>query len=338
MCRLPVEDIYVHGYPPPPVLVGPTMGLLLYSTLTAMFNLLSALASHAISATISLLMGTSTNISVLPAPVEYGDVSVIKHWSDDYIPVYEIRAAQTATKQAAYWAAYEEAFYDTYGMEPASIPTPVPSTRLSRQEARTQERVQAYEAVMSSYNQFPVTEHLNTGCYGTLQVHEGIVQKQDKRGDQGALLEREYAVLCALQDTGLVPGQVSFSNGVLSMEYIHAASLDYYQRCMEVGVLDYIQYTSILDAVGTAVKAFHAAGWVHNDLHPGNILITLEGGEWRAILIDVAFSTSATHSFPKELGMGIFRSGWKYFDMSQEGDIDSLKCHIKVPYLDRVFS
>ena len=122
------------------------------------------------------------------------------------------------------------------------------------------------------------------------------------------------------------------------MEYIHAASLDYYHRCMEAGLLDYIQYTSILDAVGAAVKAFHSAGWVHNDLHPGNILITLDGGEWRAVLIDVAFSTSATHAFPEEVGTSIFASGWQQFSMSQEGDIDSLKCHIKVPYLDRVFS
>lgn len=303
-----------------------------------MFNLLTTLASRVISASITLLVGTS-NISVSATPVEYGDVSVIEHWSDlvDYVPVYEIRAAQTAVKRAAFDAAYDAFFYDTHGTEPVSIPTPTPSTLHNHQEARVQERVQAYEAVMSSYDQFPVTEHLNTGCYGALQVHEDVVQKQDKRG-HAALLEREYAVLCALQGTGLVPGQVSFSDGVLSMEYIHAASLDYYHRCMEADLLDYIQYTSILDAVGAAVKAFHSAGWVHNDLHPGNILITLEGGEWRAVLIDVAFSTSVTHAFPEDMGTSIFASGWQQFDMSQEGDIDSLKCHIKVPYLDRVFS
>lgn len=292
----------------------------------AMFNLLSSF----ISATISLLVGVS-NVSIIPTPLEYEDVSVVKHWSNDYIPVYEIRAAQAAAKRAAFEAAYEEVTYDV-----DSIPTP-PSTRRGRQEARAQERVQAHKDVLSSYDLFPVTEHLNTGCYGALQVHEGLIQKRDKKG-YAVLLKREYAVLSALQGTGLVPGQVSFSNGVLSMEYIHAASLDYYHRSMEAGLLDYTQYTCILDAVGTAVKAFHSAGWVHNDLHPGNILITLKEGEWHAVLIDVAFSTSVDYAFPQEVGVSIFRSGWEYFEMSQEADIDSLKCHIKVPYLDKVFS
>ena len=288
----------------------------------AMFNLLSSF----ISTTISLLVGVSNvSVSTTPKPLEYEDVSVVKHWSDDYIPVYEIRAA----KGAAFEAAYEEVLYDT--LECVSIPTP------PRQEACSQKRAQAHKDVLSSYDQFPVTKHLNTGCYGALEVHDGLIQKRDKKG-HAVLLEREYAVLSALQGTGLVPGQVSFSDGVLSMEYIHAASLDYYHRSMEAGIVDYIQYTCILDAVATAVKAFHSAGWVHNDLHPGNILITLKEGEWHAILIDVAFSTSEGYAFPQKLGLSLFRSGWESFEMSQEADIDSLKRHIKVPYLDKIFS
>lgn len=125
--------------------------------------------------------------------------------------------------------------------------------------------------------------------------------------------EREWRALCAMRGARLpVPDPLAFGtltdgDHVLVMEYIAGRPFDEWLRGEPAGL------RTVLAELGSLVARIHGAGWVHGDLHVGNVLVTGN----RLTLIDWQHATAHTaesarradrahleHSLARRLSLG----------------------------------
>jgi len=154
------------------------------------------------------------------------------------------------------------------------------------------------------------TKPLRGGAFGTLSLEEGWVKKEDKPSDKPSTLRREWEVMCLLQGTGLVPEvDKHFGGTYFCQRYVPSNTLNDLVREYLRGYLPAASMKQILNAVKSTLEEFYSAGWIHNDLHSGNILLSLAGrGEWRCYIIDVAFATSKAAPPSEDMLNGVYFS------------------------------
>jgi serine/threonine protein kinase len=129
------------------------------------------------------------------------------------------------------------------------------------------------------------------GSYGCLTLKGAHVIKREKGATP--TLSREWEALSLLRATGLVPRGYSFSNGELAMEYIEGSyTLHEYLHSYASGDITSDNMYYVLKEVLNTIKAFWSYGWVHNDMHPSNILVQPGEEAYKGYIIDVAFATS----------------------------------------------
>jgi tRNA A-37 threonylcarbamoyl transferase component Bud32 len=155
------------------------------------------------------------------------------------------------------------------------------------------------------------TSRLARGGCGTLTMAghwagHNWLSKVDQDTCTTPLVQREWKILRELQATGLVPVVSSVSphinGGAMHIQCIdNAASLvDYVQAYLD-GLIPIEVLRDILTLVVTAVTTFHSLGWVHNDLHDGNIVVGHGQHTWEVYIIDVAMATRAEGDVPEAL-------------------------------------
>ena len=152
----------------------------------------------------------------------------------------------------------------------------------------------------------PVPTRAKRGMCGTLTL-EGTwdghnwLSKKDKPGmptdPQGRpLVYREWQVLCALQDSGLVP-VVDTSSSPEDEEVMfiacinNAATIGDYTSAYLEGLIPIEVLKDILSITAEVVEGFHSLGWAHGDLHANNVVIGHNREGWKAYIIDVATAT-----------------------------------------------
>lgn len=98
--------------------------------------------------------------------------------------------------------------------------------------------------------------------------------------------EREWRALVAMKRTGLrVPealslGTLADGDHVLAMEFVESRALDDWLR---EGIADQNEAAA---ALGRVIAAVHESGWIHGDLHVGNLLYNERNGTGVFSLID----------------------------------------------------
>jgi len=132
------------------------------------------------------------------------------------------------------------------------------------------------------------------------------ISKVDQSGCAMPLVQREWEILKELQNTGLVPvvSPVSphINGSIMHIQCIdNAASLLDYTQAYLNGLIPIGVLRDILTLVVTAVTTFHSLGWVHNDLHNGNIVVGHNQYTWEVYIIDVAMATRAEEEVPEAL-------------------------------------
>lgn len=155
------------------------------------------------------------------------------------------------------------------------------------------------------------TSRLSRGGCGTLEVAghwagHNWLSKVDQSHCATPLVQREWDILTELQGTGLVPVVSSVSphlnGGAMHIQCIdNAASLVDYTQAYLSGLIPIEVLQDILTLVVTAVTTFHSLGWVHNDLHDGNIVVGHGQHTWEIFIIDVAMATRAEEEVPPAL-------------------------------------
>lgn len=82
-----------------------------------------------------------------------------------------------------------------------------------------------------------------------------------------------------------------------------------------VGNVSDLVIIDILSQVTLTLKGFYSAGWIHNDLHGGNLLVSTTGNSYKIHIIDVAFSTSTVAPATADMLEG------KYYGLGQESSL-----------------
>lgn len=101
------------------------------------------------------------------------------------------------------------------------------------------------------------------------------------RADRGARLRGEAQVAASVRSAHVVRVyDLHPSIGAVVMEYASGLSL---RACITRGGYSRAEAETWLLDIAAALEATHAAGWVHRDLKPGNVLLRADG---RAVLTD----------------------------------------------------
>lgn len=109
-------------------------------------------------------------------------------------------------------------------------------------------------------------------------------------GRAAQAIQREAEVLQEVRAPGLVPLEAAGAIAGLpyvAIEHVRAASLD---RVLASGPLDAEGVRAVARDLAAALAALHAAGWVHRDVAPANVLVD-DAGEVR--LIDLGLAARA---------------------------------------------
>lgn len=153
---------------------------------------------------------------------------------------------------------------------------------------------------------YRVFEKIGEGGFGTVyraeqtQLGRQVALKVLKKGNDAEHQQRidaflrEARIAAQLSDPGLVQVyDVGESDGehFLSMELVEGGSLA--QRVKRDGPLDWQQALRLLRDLSHALKAAHAAGLVHRDVKPGNVLLTEKG---QAKLTDLGLAAGDAHA------------------------------------------
>jgi len=153
---------------------------------------------------------------------------------------------------------------------------------------------------------YRVLEKIGEGGFGTVyraeqtQLGREVALKILKKGDDAEHQQRidaflrEARIAAQLSDPRLVQVyDVGESDGehFLSMELVEGGSLA--QRLKREGPLDWQQALRLLRDLTHALKAAHAAGLVHRDVKPGNVLLTEKG---QAKLTDLGLAAGDAHA------------------------------------------
>jgi hypothetical protein len=119
----------------------------------------------------------------------------------------------------------------------------------------------------------------------------GWIVKEDAPGvpPQVEWETRVYSLLLELGADDLAPEfDEDASDGCLVIKLINAAaSLEDYAALFATRAdLPIALWHELMGAVGRTVARFHSFGFVHGDLHPGNVVVGLQGARFRPYLID----------------------------------------------------
>jgi serine/threonine protein kinase len=169
------------------------------------------------------------------------------------------------------------------------------------------------------------TKPLRGGAFGALSLEEGWVKKEDKPSDKPSTLRREWEIMCLLQNTGLVPEvDTRFGGTYFKQKYVPSNTLNDIVREYLRGYLPATSMKQVLNCVKSTLEEFYSSGWIHNDLHAANILLSLAGrGEWKCYIIDVAFATSEVAPPSEDMLNGVYFSLGK--KRTRANDITRLK-------------
>jgi streptogramin lyase len=123
--------------------------------------------------------------------------------------------------------------------------------------------------------------HLRRSVALKVIAAEGVVDDMFRRR-----FEREWRIAASLEHPNIVPvygAGTAAGRMYLAMRYIDGITLE---ALLHSGALPPIEAASIIDQVASALDAAHAAGLVHRDVKPGNILLTGADHQRRAYLSD----------------------------------------------------
>jgi tRNA A-37 threonylcarbamoyl transferase component Bud32 len=151
-------------------------------------------------------------------------------------------------------------------------------------------------------------ERLNDGSNANLSlVSEQWLQKADKVGLLPQI-EHEFQIYQQLDAVGLMGtitpvcdldfGIYEYPAAIYLSLIGQGASLWEYALAHLSGEMSTADWQSLCRATGEKISKFHAGGFVHIDLHAGNIVIELEENEWQPFLIDFGLSTCETIEYP----------------------------------------
>jgi serine/threonine protein kinase len=165
-----------------------------------------------------------------------------------------------------------------------------------------------------------LTSRLAEGMNASLRmVDTGWLEKTDQVG-LPPMVDHEIQVYQLLEEAGLtgctVPeyDESESYDGVLIMRLINmGAPLFEYARSEYMTKELWMQ---LCETVGLAIRQFHDEGFVHHDLHDGNIVIEVKDEAWHPVIIDFGYTTHDELTCDH-----LCRSHW---DDDPEADVDKL--------------
>ncbi len=178
----------------------------------------------------------------------------------------------------------------------------------------------------------PVRTRLDRGSQSTLTLlGDGWLLKEDAPGAPPQV-EWEWRVYALLQDLGLdyLAPEADLSGPELVLRLVNAAaSLEDYAVAFCTKGYPTALWVDICTKVGRVISKFHRAGFVHGDLHCGNVLISLERrGQFRAYLVDFGLTQHPElGEYPHRLTV----------EPSEEADLDRLDESLRLISQDREF-
>jgi len=161
--------------------------------------------------------------------------------------------------------------------------------------------IEAYNLVATSE---ALSSRLDRGQNATIELWgeeygKKWLLKTTRPGENPELIKNEIEVIRELQDTGVVPelhedylddswGEAE-SYAMLMIN--NAASLGDYAEAAVAGIIPMNVLGDILKVAAASLEEFHQSGYIHNDLHANNLVITLAPkGQWKVYVIDFGWS------------------------------------------------
>lgn len=183
-----------------------------------------------------------------------------------------------------------------------------------------------YDTVVRSSN---LDARLNAGHNGMLEMVEtGWLAKYDRPGSP-PFVEHEYEVYKILEMEGLtgdIVPKCRLEEGweplIISRINDCASFGEYFEQIL-VGNMTEPLWLDMCAEVGSAIRAFHDAGFIHSDLHGGNIVLEVHGDKWKAYLIDFGHSSHESLENPHITQYALERG--------PEGDVEDLVEAILLP-------
>jgi serine/threonine protein kinase len=137
-----------------------------------------------------------------------------------------------------------------------------------------------------------LNSRLNAGHNGILHLSDtGWLAKTDRPGSL-PLVEHEYRIYELLEAEGLTGDIVPhcrFEEGweplIISRINDCASFGEYFEQIL-LGNMTESLWLNLCTEIGATIRRFHDAGFIHNDLHGGNIVLELREGMWKPFLID----------------------------------------------------
>ena len=176
---------------------------------------------------------------------------------------------------------------------------------------------EVYSAVCQARS---LAERLNDGAYGSLSVYQtGWLSKKDQQG-QVPTVWYEGLIYRQLEWAGLTgkitPLLLKNSKSEIIISRINdAASLGEYAELFFQGGMSLPLWKNLCIRVGEVIKLFHSKGFVHCDLHGGNIVIEMREGTWYPFLIDFGLSAHDNLEYPYEI---------EWSRMEPESDVETI--------------
>lgn len=104
--------------------------------------------------------------------------------------------------------------------------------------------------------------------------------------------ERAYIYALRIREAGFnTPAPVAYierrKGGLVADSFLITENCPYSRRFYEFGDADAGEYEDIIRAFTDRTAAFHAAGFLHKDFSPGNILFDRVGEEWKFAIVDI---------------------------------------------------
>lgn len=190
---------------------------------------------------------------------------------------------------------------------PPKTPSPSPADEDSADEINTMAAISLEQIAPKAIAGYRILEKIGEGGFAhvfraeQVQLHRQVALKilKRKESDEGrqqriAEFMTEARLAASLSDPRLVQiYDVGESNGdhFLSMELVEGGSLA--RQLRRDGAMPWQDVIRLLRDVGQGLIAAHAAGLVHRDVKPGNILMTKDG---QAKLTDLGLAVSEAHA------------------------------------------